>query len=85
MPSVETIYQETIRPLPVGEQVRLAEMILERSSTGSPVTTRRSNGTPVREKRSILEFLESVRSKHATRTAADIDEQIRAERDSWDD
>jgi len=31
MPSVETIYQESVRPLPVGDQVRLAEMIVKRA------------------------------------------------------
>lgn len=76
MPSVETIYQESVMPLPVSDQVRLAELILKRAT---PVANP-SNGS-----RSVLDFLESVRKRTATRSAADINEQLRAERDSWDD
>lgn len=32
----------------------------------------------------ILEFLAAARERHAGRTAEEIDQQIRAERDSWD-
>ena len=32
----------------------------------------------------VLEFLAAAREKHASRSAADIDRQIQAERDSWD-
>jgi hypothetical protein len=32
----------------------------------------------------ILEFLAAAREKHAGRTAEEIDQQIRVERDSWD-
>jgi hypothetical protein len=75
MPSVETIYQESIRPLPVGDQVRLAEIIMERAA--------RSQQNPNR--RSVLEILESARATTSGRTAAEIDEYLGAERDSWDD
>ena len=76
MPSVETIYQESVMPLPVDDQMRLAELIMKRATPGA----KPSNGS-----RSVLDFLESVRKSTATRNAADIDEQIRAERDSWND
>ena len=75
MPSVETIYHESIRPLPVIDQVRLAEMIMERQS----------NQTPVEGRRSVLEIIESARSVTKKRTAAEIDEYIRTERDLWND
>ena len=76
MPSVETIYRETIRPLPVDDQRRLAEMILEHATDETQ--------NPVR-RRSVLEIIESARSSTPGRTAAEIDEYIRTERESWDD
>jgi len=36
------------------------------------------------KKRSVLEFIEESRSKHAQRSAEDIDRQLQEERDSWD-
>ncbi|MEQ1605638.1 MAG: hypothetical protein ABL999_12295 [Pyrinomonadaceae bacterium] len=75
MPSVETIYQESIRPLPIGDQVRLAEMIMERTA----------NPRQDHDRRSVLEILESIHAKTPGRTAAEIDEYIKTERDSWDD
>ncbi len=76
MPSVETIYRETVRPLPVNEQIRLADMIRER------VDSELRSSEP---KRSALEILQSLRVTTPPRTAAEIDEYIRLERDSWDD
>lgn len=75
MPSVETIYQESVLPLPVGDQMRLAEMIMERAAK-TPQDPKR---------RSALEIIESARARTPGRTAAEIDEYLRAERDSWDD
>ncbi len=75
MPSVEIIYQESIRPLPVSDQVRLAEMIMERAA----------NPPHDRNRRSVLEILESIHARTPGRSAAEIDEYIKTERDSWDD
>lgn len=75
MPSVETIYQESIRPLPVVDQVRLAELIMERA----PKASQNSNRV------SVLELLQSIHAKKLGRTAAEIDEYIKTERESWDD
>lgn len=76
MPSVETIYRETVRPLPVDDQIRLADMIRENLDAEL-----RSSGP----KRSALEILQSLRAATPSRSAAEIDESLRAERDSWDD
>lgn len=76
MPSVETIYRETVRPLPVEDQKRLADMIRENID----VELRSS-----KPRRSVLELLESLRAATPSRSAAEIDESLRAERDSWDD
>ncbi len=37
-----------------------------------------------KKKRSVLEIIEESRSKHALRTAEEIDKQLQEERDSWD-
>ena len=39
---------------------------------------------PKDKKRSVLELIEKSRSKHALRSAEDIDRQLKEERDSWD-
>lgn len=75
-PSIETIYRETVRPLPVDEQIRLADMIREKVDS-----ERRSS----KARRSALDILESLMAETPPRTAAEIDEYLRSERDSWDD
>ncbi len=75
MPSIETIYRETVRPLPVDEQIRLADMIREKVSSE----------LKSKPKLSALDIMESLRATTPRRSAAEIDEELRAERDSWDD
>ena len=36
------------------------------------------------ERRNVLKIIEEARKRHASRTAEDIDRQLRVERDSWD-
>ena len=76
MPSVETIYKETIRPLPVSDQMRLADMIMENvhSESRSPD-----------ERRSVLDILEAHPVKRVFKNSSEVDEWLAAERDSWDD
>ena len=71
---VETIYREAIRPLPVDDQRRLAEMILERAGQPEP-----------EDRRSVLDIIHSIRAKSPKRSAAEIDEYLRQERESLDD
>lgn len=75
MPSVETIYRETVRPLPVDEQIRLAEMIKKN------VDAELQSAKP---KRSALDILESIHAERVFENSAEVDEHIRKERDSWD-
>ncbi len=75
MPTIETIYRETVKPLPVDEQRRLADLIRENIESGS-----RSSGT----KRSALDILESIRADGIFVTSSQADEYLRAERESWD-
>ena len=76
MRSIETIYSETIKPLPADDQIRLAEMI--RKNLDSP------RNSPKR-KRSALDVLNSIRAEGVFKTSAEVDEYVRRERDSWDD
>lgn len=78
MPSVETIYRETVRPLPVEDQKRLADMILDNVE---------SETRPPEQKRSVVDVLRSIHAnaKPAFKTSAEVDEYLRTERDSWDD
>lgn len=76
MPSVETIYRDTVRPLPVSDQVRLADMIMENVESES------SSSEP---RRSALDLLNSIHAERIFRTPAEVDEHIRTERDSWED
>ena len=76
MSNVETIYQQTVLPLPPRDRIRLAEMILEYAND-KPVS---SNG-----RRSVLDILQAASVKRVFKDAAEVDKHIRSERDSWDD
>ena len=75
MQNVETIYQESVKPLPLRDQIRLAEIIMERAA-GEP---RQAGG-----RTSALKLLEGLKVDRRARSSAEIDEYIRMERDSWD-
>lgn len=74
MPSVETIYQQTIRPLPVTDQRRLVDMILENV-----------DAQPTTERRSVLDILKSRPIKRVFKNSKEVDTWLRSERDAWDD
>lgn len=76
MPSIETIYRETVRPLPVDEQKRLADMILENVE---------SESLSSKTKLCALDVLNSIHAERIFRTSAEVDKYIRTERDSWDE
>jgi len=76
MPNVETIYKESVKPLPLSDQLRLAEIIVKRAH---------GKREPSVQRKSVLEILASVGPPKKPRSAAEIDEYLRKERDSWDD
>ncbi len=76
MPSVETIYQESIRPLPKVDQKRLAELIMENVNGGTRSTL---------TKRAVLDILDDHPVKRVFKDSTEVDEWLRTERDSWDD
>lgn len=72
MVNVETLYKENIRLLPFKDQLHLVELIMKRT------------GRELAERRSAMNILESLEPKNNQRTAVEIDEYLRSERDSWD-
>ncbi|MGD9630702.1 MAG: hypothetical protein AB7V18_15805 [Pyrinomonadaceae bacterium] len=73
MQSVESIYQQSIRLLPIKDQLRLAELIKERVAADRP------------DRRSAVEILQKIQPSRPTHSVAEIDTYLRSERDSWDD
>jgi hypothetical protein len=77
---MQSAFHVTTRVLP-GNKI---EIELPPGSEGQDVNVfvvlPQSNAKPF----NILEFLAAARERHAGRTAEEIDQQIRAERDSWD-
>ncbi len=56
-------------PGSVGEEVEVFVILPEKPQPG---------------RRRVLELLEEIRSRHASRTVEEIDRELQAERDSWD-
>jgi hypothetical protein len=56
-------------PGTVGEQVEVFVILPEQPKHG---------------RRKVLELLEEIRSRHASRTVEEIDRELQAERNSWD-
>lgn len=74
MPSIETIYRETVRPLPPEDQRRLADMILKNVDS-----------QPAAEKLSVLDILKSRPVRRVFKDSGEVDKWLRSERDAWDD
>ncbi len=72
MQNVQTIYQETILPLPKSEKLRLAAIILQSLSDENVKET------------SALDFLENLQIERVFKSADEVDRHIEAERKSWD-
>jgi hypothetical protein len=74
MLTVDSIYKESVLPLSVSDRLRLAEMILKNTNEADRQA----------KKRSVLELLDRIKPAKKSRTADEIDEYLRTERDSWD-
>lgn len=73
MQNAQTIYQQTILPLPASEKLRLATMILQSLS---------DNGEE--NSQSALDLLENIQTERVFASAKEVDEHLKAERESWD-
>lgn len=71
MPNVETIYRETIRPLPADEQRRLADIILENVDS-----------QPAAKKLSVLDILKERPVRRVFKSSKEVDQWLRSERDA---
>jgi hypothetical protein len=72
MQNAETIYQQTILPLPNVEKLRLATIILQDLSNSE------------KSKQSALDLLQNIESSRVFNSPEDVDEHLKAERESWD-
>jgi hypothetical protein len=72
MQSVETIYQQTVLPLPSSEKLRLATIILQSLS---------QNET---KSQSALDLLQTIQNERVFATSQEVDNHLKAERESWD-
>ena len=75
MQDAQTIYQQTVRPLPSGEKLRLATLILQDLAE--------ANGKAEREV-SALDLLENLPTQRVFNSSREVDEYLKAERESWD-
>jgi hypothetical protein len=72
MQSVETIYQQTVLPLPSSEKLRLATIILQRLSQ------------PKSKTQSAFDLLQTIENDRVFATIQEVDQHLKAERESWD-
>lgn len=72
MQNVQTIYQQTILPLPDSEKLKLATIILQNLANGE------------RESQSALDLLQSIQNERVFSSPQEVDEHLKAERESWD-
>ena len=75
MPSIEAIYQESVKPLPLSDKIRLAEIIMEHVNQESPS----SNGAL-----SALDLLEAETHEKLFKDSEDVDQHLKSERESWE-
>ncbi len=75
MQNAQTIYQQNISRLPNSEKLRLATLILQDLT--------KDNGA--RKKTSALELLENLPKERVFNFSREVDEYLKAERESWDD
>lgn len=72
MQDAQTIYQQTILPLPSSEKLRLATIILQS-------LTKSEN-----KSQSAFDLLQAIENTQAFQNSEDIDNHLKAERESWD-
>lgn len=72
MQKVETIYQQSILPLPNGEKLRLAAIILQNLTNHE------------KSKKPALDLLRELPNTRVFSSLKDVDNHLKAERESWD-
>lgn len=72
MQDAKTIYQQFVSQLPNGEKIRLAAIILQNLS---------DNET---KSQSAFDLLQTIENERAFSSSQDVDENLKAERESWE-
>ena len=72
MQDIQTIYRQTILPLPTSEKLRLATIILQDLSNGEKPSI------------SALNLLQSLPDEKVFSSPQEAGEHLKAERESWD-
>ncbi len=72
MPNAQTIYQQAVLPLPASEKLRLATIILQDLSNGE------------RQSQSAFDLLQNLSNERVFASSKEVDEHLKAERESWD-
>ena len=72
MQDVQTIYRQTILPLPNNEKLRLATIILQDLSSGEKPSS------------FALDLLQSLPDEKVFRSPEEAGDYLKAERESWD-
>lgn len=72
MQDIQTIYQQTILPIPNSEKLRLATIILQNLSNSE------------RNTQAAFDLLQNIQNERVFSSAQEVDEHLKAERESWD-
>lgn len=72
MPNAQTIYQQSVLPLPAREKLRLATIILQDLSDAE------------RQSQTALDLLQNLPNSRVFAASEEVDEHLKAERESWD-
>ena len=72
MQNVETIYQQTVFPLPRSDKLRLATIILQ------------SLSQPQNKSQSAFDLLQTIEKTQVFATSEEVDQHLKSERESWD-
>ncbi len=72
MQNAQTIYRQTVLPLPDREKLRLATIILQNLSNEN------------RKSVSAFDFLEHLSADRVFQSPEEIEQYLKAERESWD-
>jgi hypothetical protein len=72
MANVQTIYQQTILPLPNSEKLQLAAIILQNLTKSETKSS------------SALDLLQNLSNEQVFSNSQEVDQHLKSERDSWD-
>lgn len=72
MQNAQTIYQQTILPLPDSEKLKLATLILQNLTNDE------------RESQPALNLFQSIQNERVFSSPQEVEEHLKAERESWD-